>query len=55
MFDGSHNFAITFLCAEGSVQANISSRRLANGKLYPTSATYGTLYTRSQCRSKNCV
>jgi len=25
MFDGSHNFAITFLCAKGSVQANISS------------------------------
>lgn len=25
MFDGSHNFAITFLYAKGSVQANISS------------------------------
>lgn len=67
MFDGSHNFAITFLCAKGSVQANISSDVLptANfiepvqlGALYTISASQKTndrVLQRKQLMSRLCV
>lgn len=44
MFDGSHNFAITFLCAEGSVQANISSDVLPTAN-FIRPEQLGALYT----------
>lgn len=47
MFDGSHNSAITFLCAEGSVQANISSDVLPMANFIRPAVQPGALCTRS--------
>lgn len=62
MFDGSHNFAITFLCAKGSVQANISSDVLPTvnfiqpvqlGALYTVSTGRKTIWPRSPRKTAN--
>lgn len=62
MFDGSHNFAITFLYAKGSVQANISSDVLPTVNfiqpvqlraLYTVSTSRKTIWPRSQRETAN--
>lgn len=62
MFDGSHNFAITFLYAKGSVQANISSDVLPTVNfiqpmqlraLYTVSTSRKTIWPRSPRKTTN--
>lgn len=62
MFDGSHNFAITFLYAKGFVQANISSDVLPTVNfiqpmqlraLYTVSTSRKTMWPRSPRKTTN--